>query len=118
MESAPSNTSTFTASRPNTALPADNLGGHGCFSHIQQAVSTQGIHFHCHVIHDKLDRLFAGQAIAGNNGRGMNLVFHELVGSFEELGSNDNHGGGAVPYLFVLLLGKLHQDLCGRVLDL
>jgi hypothetical protein len=47
----------------------------------------------------------------------VNLVLDEVVGATEELGSDDNDGGGTVSNLLVLLLGELDEDATSRVLD-
>jgi len=61
-------------------------------------------------------RLSTCNFIATHNTSGMQLVFDEIVGSFQKFGSHYDYGGGAVADLFVLQLRKLHDYLGGWVL--
>ena len=48
----------------------------------------------------------------------MDLLADKLLGAFEELGGEDDDGGGTVTDLVVLLVGDLAQELRRRVLDI
>jgi hypothetical protein len=48
----------------------------------------------------------------------MNFVLNKLIGSLEELSSQDDHGGGAISYLTVLDLRKFDENLGSWVLNL
>jgi len=52
-----------------------------------------------------------GQSVAADDGGGVDLLPHQLVGAAQQLRRHDDDAGGAVPHLLVLQLSQLHQDL-------
>ena len=67
---------------------------------------------------DVLDSLLARQAVARDDGSGVNVVLDKLLCALEELCSNNDNAGGAIANLLVLEICELNKNLSRRVLDL
>ena len=60
---------------------------------------------------DVLAGLFASQSVTCNDGRGMDLLLHQLIGVLEQLSRNDDDGSGTIADLLILQIGQFNQDL-------
>ena len=60
---------------------------------------------------DVFDSFLAGEPVAGDDGGGVDLLLDQLIRVLQELGGNEDDGGGAVADFLILKLGKLDQNL-------
>ncbi len=56
--------------------------------------------------------LFGRHAKASNDTGGVDFVAYKLIGTLEDLCSDDDHRCCTIPNLLVLQLCQFHQDLC------
>jgi len=62
------------------------------------------------VLRDVLAGLLAGNAVARNDGGGVDLLLDQFVGVLQQLSGQDDHRGGAIADLLVLELSQLNQN--------
>lgn len=99
-------------------LRSNDLGRHTGLGSVDEAVASKSVDLDGHLVGNELAGLLAGQSVSCDDGGGVDLVFDQLVGSLEELGSNDHDRGGAVTDFLVLLLGQLDKNSSCRMLHL
>jgi hypothetical protein len=55
------------------------------------------------------------QSVSRDNGSGVNFRFYELIGTAQQLGSDDHDRSRAITDFFVLLLCKIDKDTASRM---
>lgn len=99
------------------ALGSKKLGRHGGLSGVNKGIAAKSVNFQTHVLLNELDGLSEGNTVTRHHTGRVDLVLNKLVGSLEELSSEDNDGGSTITDLSVLDLGKFDEYLSSGMLD-
>lgn len=97
---------------------AYELAAHGCLDGVEQVLLADFADIQAQLFFDVSAGLAGRHLVPVDDDSGVNLVPDEVASPLEQLGGQDNDGGGAVAHFSVLELGKLDEHFGGRVLDL
>jgi hypothetical protein len=96
---------------------SDDLARHGRLCNVDEALFAERVDLDAQLLGEVPDGLLAREAVAGDDGGGVDFVLDEVVGAAEEFGGDNDDRGGAVSDLLVLLLRELDEDAPGGVFD-
>lgn len=114
-----SRASVLSVRSPFQSYPRPNdLARHARLGNVHETFLPNRLDPGAHLVSNKLDSLLAGQTVARDDCRGVNLVFDEIVGPLEQFGGDDDDRGSAVADFLVLLLSKLDKNASSGVFDL
>ena len=99
------------------ALGSEKLGRHGCLSSVNKGIAAKSVNFQTHVLLDELDGLSESNTVTRHYTCRVDLILNKLVGSLEELSSEDNHRGSTITDLSILDLGKFDEYLSSGMLN-
>lgn len=66
---------------------------------------------------ERFQRGRGGDAVAVDDGLGVDLLVDQALGLAEELGGENGHGGGSISNFVVLHLGDVHENFGGGVVE-
>ena len=96
-------------------LGGKKLGAHRSLGSLQDRLISEVILAHNQRSLDEVDGLFERHTISSHDRGWVNLVFDQIVGSFQKFSGQDDNRSSAVTNLAILNLGKLNEYFCGRV---
>lgn len=97
---------------------SDDLARHAGLGNVDEAVLAERVDLDGELLSHEAHGLLAREAVAGDDGRRVNLVLDKVVRALEELGGDEDDRRRAVADFLVLLLGELNEDPARGVLDL
>ena len=96
-------------------LCGKKLGAHRSFGGLQDGFVCQVILAHNQRPLDEVDGLFERHTVTSHDRGWVNLIFDQIIGSFQKFGGQDHNRCSTVTNLAILNLGKLNENFCGRV---
>lgn len=100
----------------HSCLLSDDFTRHARLGSVHQRLTAQHVHLDAQLVLHEFHSFPTRETVTGNDSRGVDLRFYELVCPPEQLRSDDHHGSRTVAHFLVLFLCKVDKYASSRML--